>query len=224
MDLELRKTKDGSHTLYRPDLNEAYHSIHGAVQESQHVFIENGLNYILKKLQLQKINVYELGFGTGLNALLTLQLSICQNVLINYCTSEKYVINNKVIDKINFEEYLYPETIGYFKQLHEQKPNKWNKIHSNFELFIDTNDIISAEIQSNHFHLVYFDAFAPNKQPELWTVEIFKKMYQALKENGVLVTYCAKGQVKRDLRSVGFEVETLPGPRGKREMIRATKI
>ena len=221
--IEIKQTRDGSSTLYRPDMDETYHSIHGAIQESKHVFIKNGLEYFLQKMDVENLDIFELGFGTGLNALLSLHLSICQTLPINYYASEKYVLSSEVIDQLNYSELIDPKLDTYFAQMHASTHNDWTEITKTFRLMIDTNDVLIAEIPTKQFDIIYFDAFAPNKQPELWTPEIFEKMYQIIRPEGILVTYCAKGQVKRDLKSVGFEVESLPGPPGKREMIRAIK-
>lgn len=221
--IEIKQTHDGSPTLYRPDIDETYHSIHGAIQESRHVFVQAGLKYFLEKHDMAQVNVFELGFGTGLNALLSLQLSNCQNVCIDYYASEHYVLNSEVIDQIKYPALIDNDLQSSFDKMHASKINEWNKIGSHFNLFIDTHDISNASIPQENFDIIYFDAFAPNKQPELWTPAIFEKMFSALQPQGILVTYCAKGQVKRDLRSIGFDVESISGPPGKREMIRATK-
>ena len=223
MKVEIKQTRDGSNTLYRPDLDETYHSIHGAIQESMHVFIKNGMDYFIEKQQASSLNIYEMGFGSGLNALLSLELSKCQNISIKYYTSECYTLKFEVIDELKYFEMLDSDLKSDFIRMHQGTYNEWMQIDQRFELYIDTRDIIQSDIPTHQFDLIFFDAFAPNKQPELWTPAVFRKMYDALKQYGVLVTYCAKGQVKRDLKLVGFIVESIPGPPGKREMIRATK-
>ena len=223
MDLEIKHTGDGSKTLYRPDLDETYHSIHGAIQEAKHVFIKNGLDYFVQENDVAYVDIFEMGFGTGLNVLLSLWLSKCQSVFVNYYASEKYVLNSEVINELDYARLVDNELSKSFIKMHSVKHDIWNDLGNNFRLFIDTNDIVTSDIPSKKFDIIYFDAFAPNKQPELWTPAIFEKMYKILRPEGIFVTYCAKGQVKRDLKSVGFEIETLVGPPGKREMIRAKK-
>jgi tRNA U34 5-methylaminomethyl-2-thiouridine-forming methyltransferase MnmC len=222
MHLEIRQTKDGSNTLFVPDLNEHYHSVHGALQESQHVFIKQGLEYALE--QKRDIKILEVGFGTGLNAILTFPYALAQKAFIQYDTLEKYPLTEEVVRQLHFEKFvLNPELLAYFYELHA---TPWNepadvipyftlqKIHESLEEFV---------APSSYYDLIYFDAFAPEKQPELWTDAIFEKLYNATRPGGVLVTYCAKGSFKRSLKAAGFEVEALPGPPGKREMTRGVK-
>ena len=219
--MELKKTADGSHTLFVPELNETYHSIHGAIQESQHVFIKNGLHYFSDK---EVVNILEIGFGTGLNALLTLLAVENSSQTVNYVSLEKFPLPNKLIQQLNYPTQLKLNATqtALFHQLHTCEWNTSTPISKNFNLLKIENDL--ADFQSDTtFDIVYFDAFAPEKQAELWTDIIFSKIYSLLNSGGILVTYCAKGMVKRTLKSVGFQLETLPGPPGKREMIRAVK-
>jgi tRNA U34 5-methylaminomethyl-2-thiouridine-forming methyltransferase MnmC len=222
MHLEIRQTKDGSNTLFVPDLNEHYHSVHGALQESQHVFIKQGLEYALE--QKKDIKILEVGFGTGLNAILTFPYALAQKAFIQYDTLEKHPLTEEVVRQLHFEQFiLNPELLAYFYELHA---TPWNepadvipyftlqKIHESLEEFV---------APSSYYDLIYFDAFAPEKQPELWTDAIFEKLYNATRPGGVLVTYCAKGSFKRSLKAAGFEVEALLGPPGKREMTRGMK-
>ncbi len=219
--MELQKTADGSHTLFIPELNETYHSIHGAIQESQHVFIKNGLHYFSDK---KTVNILEVGFGTGLNALLTLldKQNLAQQV--NYVSLEKFPLNLALIVQLNYTTQLKLNVAqtALFNQLHICEWNKLTPITNNFNLLKIEKDLADFQYETT-FDIVYFDAFAPEKQAELWTAEIFSKIYDLLRPNGILVTYCAKGVVKRTIKSVGFQLETLPGPPGKREMIRAKK-
>ena len=219
--MELQKTADGSHTLFIPELNETYHSIHGAIQESQHVFIKNGLHYFSDK---KTVSILEVGFGTGLNALLTLldKQNLAQQV--NYVSLEKFPLNLALIEQLNYTTQLKLNVAqtALFNQLHICEWNKLTSITNNFNLLKIEKDLADFQYETT-FDIVYFDAFAPEKQAELWTAEIFSKIYDLLRPNGILVTYCAKGVVKRTIKSVGFQLETLPGPPGKREMIRAKK-
>ncbi|MHC2990844.1 SAM-dependent methyltransferase [Pontibacter sp. HJ8] len=222
MHLEIRQTKDGSNTLYVPALNEHYHSVHGALQESQHVFIKHGLEHVL---DLRKdIKILEVGFGTGLNAILTYPFALAHKAFIQYDTLEKYPLEAGVVEQLHFDKViLNPELQDVFEQMHKAPWNEpvdiipyftLQKIHETLEEFV---------APQAYYDLIYFDAFAPEKQPELWSDEMFRKLYNATRPGGVLVTYCAKGSFKRSLKAAGFEVEALPGPPGKREMTRGLK-
>ena len=212
-------TADGSSTIYAPTFNQHYHSTHGALQESRHVFIDAGLAHCSKS----SVSILEIGFGTGLNALLTAIEAKNQKKKIRYVGLEKYPIQSNELPLLNYTSVLNVDAITVlFEALHTTPWEIENALSPNFSLekreqnFLDIDD-------ENAFDIIYYDAFAPNAQPELWTEEIFKKMFEALKTGGFLVTYCAKGQVKRNMKAVGFLVEGLPGPPGKREMTRATK-
>lgn len=228
INLEFKTTHDGSKTLYRPDINETYHSIHGAVQESLHVFIKMGL--IAQFTQQENIfnqrpmNILEVGFGTGLNAWLTF-FEKPKSIKINYSSIEKFPINEKIIQKLNYAEISdYPNGKSIFESLHKAKWNKQLEISSAYNLHKIHGDVDELNLPDNHFDVVFFDAFAPNKQPELWELAVFEKMFKTMLNGGVLVTYCAKGEVRRTLIKAGFQVDKLPGPPGKREMLKATKI
>ncbi|WP_347157388.1 tRNA (5-methylaminomethyl-2-thiouridine)(34)-methyltransferase MnmD [Pontibacter chitinilyticus] len=222
MHLEIRQTKDGSNTLFVPELNEHYHSVHGALQESQHVFIKYGLEHVLQTKK--DVKILEVGFGTGLNAILTFPFAQAKQAFIQYDTLEKYPLAADVVEQLHYERIiLNPELYEVFLQMHQATWNKpvdlipyftLQKIHETLEEFIAPDQ---------YYDLVYFDAFAPDKQPELWAAAIFDKLYKALRPGGVLVTYCAKGSFKRSLKAAGFTVEALPGPPGKREMTRGLK-
>lgn len=216
----LKITADGSHTLYVEELDETYHSVHGAIQEAKHVFINAGLNYTHK----DAVNILEVGFGTGLNAFLTLLDSQETNRDIHYTGVEAFPLQEELLNDLNYLKELKAKEkeVKLFHLLHQCNWNSYQFIMDNFRLKkvqTDLNNFIADE----QFHIIYFDAFGPRVQPELWDKSIFEKMYKALNERGVLVTYCAKGSVKRTLKEVGFEIESLPGPPGKREMTRAVK-
>ena len=210
-------TNDGAHSIFSSQINESYHSKHGSIVEAEHVFIKHGLLAINKK----NINILEIGFGTGLNALLSLQKSIQKNININYHAIELYPITKDEYLQLNFPKLIGMEKSA-FNKLHESEWEKKNQITKNFKL---TKYKISIEEfkTKKSFDIIYFDAFSPEKQPELWTKKIFSKMYSNLKSNGFIVTYCAKGIVKRTLKEIGFEVLSLDGPPGKRQMTKANR-
>jgi tRNA U34 5-methylaminomethyl-2-thiouridine-forming methyltransferase MnmC len=221
MKRELVITKDGSHTLFVPELDEHYHSIFGAIQESKYVFIKEGLNYLNRK----NITIFEIGFGTGLNAILTILTAIHNNLRTDYYAIEKYPLDIETIYQLNYPELLKlnNKEKKLFYKIHETEWDKETEFNKNFRLTKIKNDITEFNIPFS-YDLVYFDAFAPDKQPEMWSKTVFQKVYNNLNHNGILTTYCAKGGVKRTLMSLGYRVESVPGPRGKREIIRAHKL
>lgn len=213
-------TADGSKTIHLEDWNEQYHSKHGAIQEAYHVFIEHGL----RLFQNTEVSILEVGFGTGLNALITLSELQKQNLQISYTGVEAFPVSLEEVEQLDYCGQI--DKVEYkdrFIKMHESPWEKEVEIADDFSLHKQLKDFRSIN-DVNLFNLIYFDAFGARVQPELWTVEIFKKMYTALQEKGVLVTYAAKGSVRRALQEVGFSVERLPGPPGKREMLRATKM
>ena len=216
MKREIIVTSDGSTTIQLPEWNEQYHSVNGAIQEAYHVFIDAGFNQIKK----DNISILEIGFGTGLNCLVTL---LEEKKKINYVGVEAYPVKTEELEKLNYLSQLKVEDKKeVFQKIHQVTWDELHQITSDFTLikrkqfFKDINDI---EV----FDLIYFDAFGARVQPELWTEAIFEKMYRSLKLEGVLVTYSAKGSVRRAMEAVGFYVERLQGPPGKREMLRAIK-
>ncbi len=221
---EIITTADGSKTIHLPELDEQYHSKHGAVNEAKHVFIKNGLQHVLSKNNLGTVSILEIGFGTGLNAFITFLEAEQNNLSVDYVGVEAYPVSIKEAMIMKYPEaLLVKDRESDFERMHQSMWEQSVKMTSYFNLtkrklfFIDIMD-------QNQYDLIYFDAFGARVQPELWTSEIFKKMYDALRAKGVLVTYAAKGSVRRAMLEVGFEVERLPGPPGKREMLRATKM
>ena len=204
-------SSDGSLTIWVPELDEHYHSIHGAITESQHVFIDAGL----MALDKEEISILEVGLGTALNARLTLEQKGSRS--IRYFALEKFPLNDEEINEI---ETLGHDTEAKLLKVDTGKPTM---IETGFTFELSTEDLRNFNTDEPSFDLIYFDAFAPSAQPELWSEEVFQAMYDALLPGGALVTYCAKGVVKRTMKSVGFEVEALPGPPRKREMTRAWK-
>jgi len=217
MGKKLILTNDGSYSIFDSIINESYHSKHGAIVEAEHVFIKNGFSAVNKK----KIVILEVGFGTGLNALLTYQKANQKLIEVIYHSIELYPINEKYYTNLNFANLIGLDREKLLK-LHEANWGEKTKINSYFTLM--KNHTALEEYNTNiKFDIIYFDAFSPEKQPELWKENIFQKMNTFLKEDGFLVTYCAKGIVKRKMKSVGFEIIVLDGPPGKRQMTRANK-
>ena len=222
MKREIIITSDGSTTIHLPEWNEQYHSKHGAIQEAYHVFLLAGLEEV-KKQNLDTIHILEIGFGTGLNTLITYLEALKKDLNINYIGVEAYPIDIKEIEQLNYvSELKSTELKPIFNKIHTVSWEENHAICNNFSLLKRKQFFQDIE-DKNAFNLIYFDAFGAQNQPELWTEEIFLKMHNALKENGILVTYSAKGSVRRAMQNVGFMVERLPGPPGKREMLRATK-
>lgn len=223
MERKIIITEDGSHSIAIPALNVTYHSIHGAIQESKHVFIEAGLKYVLDRLESEPVWVLEVGFGTGLNALLTTIEVEKSETSVYYVALEPFPITVEEFCLLNYCEHLNRKDLQEdFRRVHECEWNKGIAFTENV-LLQKSGYALQAFEHSAGFDLIYYDAFAPAAQPELWTKEIFQKLFCLLKPNGVLVTYCSKGDVRRAMIAAGFVVKKLPGPPGKREMLRATK-
>lgn len=212
-------TADGSKTIQLEDWNEQYHSKHGAVQEAYHVFIEHGLRLFSD----QQLNILEIGFGTGLNALITFLEAPSRNLTIEYVGVEAYPVSMDEVEALDYGHQLQIDHASdVFEQLHKIPWEEIVLITDYFSLQKQKKDFRAIN-DKNVFNLIYFDAFGARVQPDLWTEEIFSLMYNALNKDGILVTYAAKGSVRRAMQSVGFSVERLPGPPGKREMLRARK-
>lgn len=221
MDKQLVVTEDGSHSIYLPELDEHYHSRHGAIQESKHVFISAGLRSVCPGLS--KAEVLEIGMGTGLNAFLTWLESKELGNDICYTTLEPFPVSKEIVKQLNYPELLEAEDQKeIFKKIHKLPFDQVESFNGKFTFLKRCETVQDAELLQK-YHLIYFDAFGPRVQPEMWTEEVFRKLYECLVPGGALVTYCAKGEVKRTLKTIGFEVETLPGPPGKREMVRAAR-
>lgn len=222
MSLQIITTADGSHSLLNTELNETYHSVHGAIRESQYVFIEQGLVFWLNKNPERDVRILEVGFGTGLNTLLSILCSAKKDNHFFYESWEAFPLGAEVIERLNYAEQL--QAVDYFQKLHSSKWNQIIVLTQRFSLMKRQANILTESFdKSNVFDLIFYDAFAPSKQPEMWTYDTLKRVTATLTNNGVFVTYCAKGQVKRDLRALGLHVETLPGPPGKKEMVRAIR-
>jgi tRNA U34 5-methylaminomethyl-2-thiouridine-forming methyltransferase MnmC len=219
MKRELRLTSDGSPTLYVSQLDETYHSMHGSVQEARHVFIENGLRFVAA--ESKKVNILEVGFGTGLNALLTAQYAKENALSVHYVGLEAYPVEEEIWKAINFLDN--PEAKACYTQIMELPFGVTKAYDASFTL-CKMAFSIQEWTTTEKFDLIYYDAFGPKAQPEMWALAIFEKLYSLLNPGGAIVTYCAQGQFKRHLKSLGMRVEGLPGPPGKREMTRGVKI
>ena len=217
----VKTSADGSSTVYSPQFDEHYHSLHGAVQESTHVFIKAGLEKA--GLTRHSLKILEMGFGTGLNCLLTLLENerMCKD--IRYYTLEAFPLQPDVLEKLNHPAVLAGDFVNaWFEKIHSAPWNRDVAIDKRFSLL--KREITLQEFSAPEtFDLVYYDAFSPATQPELWTGEIFGKLYSLMSEDAILVTYCSKGSVKRNLKQAGFTVESIQGPPGKREMTRAIR-
>lgn len=218
MKREIAITADGSSTIFIPEWNESYHSKHGAIQEAYHVFIKNGFSLFEGK----PISILEIGFGTGLNAFITLVVANRSKTKVNYTGVEAFPVLDSELNHLNYSNQFEKEFQHYFTEIHKTPWEQEEQITPGFCL--TKNQMYFQDIDfENSFDLIYFDAFGYRVQPELWSVEIFAKMYKALKANGVLVTYACRTSIKNAMLEVGFGVEKLPGAPGKREMLRATK-
>ena len=221
---KIQITEDGSHTLFSEIARQTYHSSHGAIQESRHIFISQ-----LSTLNPQ-LSILEIGFGTGLNAVLVAEWACENGARVEYTTIELYPLEREVYGELNYGRLLGCEEL--FLQLHE---TEWDaglqRVNENFAIRKCKSDIVE-ELSNEEcgmrneelYDVVFFDAFSPDAQPELWTEEVFKNVYALMKEGGVMTTYCAKGDVRRAMLAAGFKVEKLQGPPGKRHILRATKI
>lgn len=218
-DVQLKMTEDGSHTLFSVRVGECYHSEHGAIQESEHIFIDSGWKHCHKS----EPHVLEIGFGTGLNAFLTLLQAEKDQKKTVYTALELYPLEKDRIENLNYSQLLDLSKKELFDQLHSVDWNRRVPVTSWFELEKLQADFTKVEL-SGVYDLIYFDAFSPDKQPEMWTPERFEYLFQHAAQGAVLTTYCAKGVVRRALQAAGFQVERLPGPPGKREILRATKV
>lgn len=222
MNLRIVETKDGLHSLYVPELDEHYHSTHGALQEAKHVFIDAGLRFIAESKK--EISILEIGLGTGLNAFLTYLFSIENAVKVNYTGLELYPVPVDVAQQLNYCEIMQcPERKAEFQKLHQSEWGREIELANNFKLN-KLNQSVFDFTAEEKFDLIYFDAFGFRAQEEMWGQAVFDKMFRSLRPGGILVTYSSKGEVRRSMQTSGFKVEKLAGPVGKREMVRAVRI
>ncbi|GAB1416846.1 tRNA (5-methylaminomethyl-2-thiouridine)(34)-methyltransferase MnmD [Paludibacter sp.] len=214
-------TEDGSHSMLQQELNETFHSVHGAIQESNHTFIVSGLNNVVQN-KSDVLNILEIGFGTGLNAFLSLLFATEKDLKIRYTAIELFPLSVESACLLNYPDILKPAKKDEFYKMHTSPWNNSIKVTPNFELLKINADFTKINL-SGYYDLVYFDAFSPEKQPEMWTDDRFSMLYSQCNSGAILTTYCAKGSVRRALQAAGFYVERIPGAPGKREMLRARK-
>lgn len=221
-DIEIITTTDGSSSIFNATLNETYHSVHGAVAESMHVFIENGLAYFINTYKPTEVSIFEVGLGTGLNAYLTLLFATKHaNITFYYTAIDTLPMEKDMVSAINYPEVLQANRQS-FEAMHSTPTGQTINLAPNFIFERLVGDVNTYPIDGQ-YNIVYFDAFAPQKQPDMWEIPLFTKLYDKLTDKGIMVTYCAQGEFRRKLKSVGFSVERLPGPPNKREMTRVTK-
>ena len=220
MKKEILRTQDGSYTVAIPEMNVTYHSTRGALQESIHIYVQSGLQYALPNIATDTISVFEMGFGTGLNALLTLQEAVMLKRKINYYAVELFPLTIEEAKALQQDEQL--GTGNAAMQLHQAPWEQPVSINEFFTLHKTKQSLLDLSLNTS-FDVIYFDAFAPNDQPELWTEALFTNLFNHLNPNGVLVTYSSKGTVRRAMQAAGFTVSKIPGPIGKAEIVRATK-
>jgi tRNA U34 5-methylaminomethyl-2-thiouridine-forming methyltransferase MnmC len=216
--LRIILTEDGSHTIYHPEINDHYHSIHGAFSESLHVYIRSGFSYHPSA----NVSILEVGFGTGLNVLLTLKQALEEKRKVIYHSVDKFVLPADITDCLNYTRFFEGINPGLFSAIHRLSWDSNHELSGFFhfrKILADINDLELTE----RYDIVYFDAFGPDKQPDMWTEDIFRKIYNAMNPGGLLTTYSSKGAVKRRFQQCGFIVEKIPGPPGKREMLRCLK-
>ena len=219
--IKIITSEDGSSTLFNEHLLETYHSTKGAITESLHVYIKLGLSEIVK--EISNINILEVGMGTGLNVLLTYQFSTKCNNLFLYHALEPYPLEKEIIQELNYEQQLNDvNTFGILKKIHESNWNENIHLKNNFNFYKSLSSIQNFESDTK-YDIVYFDAFGPKKQPDIWNIEILINLFSMMSIKSCLVTYCSSGQFKRNLKEVGFKVYSFPGPPGKFEITKAVK-
>lgn len=216
------ENETGLKTLYRADLEETYHSIHGAIAESKHVFIESGLNTFIRENSKQQISILEIGFGSGLNAILSYQEILGTDKQILYSSLETVPLPYSLVEQLGYQNHWSEKLVGIYQKMHEANWNIMVEIDAQFKLN-KIEEQCEDFVPKTCFDVVYFDAFAPDKQASLWTLSVFEKIYNAMNVGGILVTYSAKGDVRRAMMEAGFEVNKIAGLPPKRHMLRARK-
>ena len=222
MNLKIIQTSDGSDTIYNSELNETYHSLHGSINESSVVYIKNGIEFYLGKKRKKNIKILEIGFGTGLNFLLTHVFFEKRKEKIFYHTLEPFPLPNSIIKKLNYINKVGTQYSDFFQLSHSTGPDKIIDITDRIKFIKSKISLEDVNLQDK-YDIIFYDAFAPSKQPSIWEKKNLEKIYSHMNEDSILVTYCSSGQFKRDLKLIGFELDVLPGPKGKKEMVRAIK-
>jgi tRNA U34 5-methylaminomethyl-2-thiouridine-forming methyltransferase MnmC len=221
VELEIVNTKDGSKTVFSKVFDTSFHSWYGAVTENKHIFVENGLAY--KHMQgMSSIKVLEIGYGTGLNAILSGIYALENDVEVIYSGVDKYEFPRELVEELNYAAFFDKSFSDFIRNINNVPFDAAIKLHEDFTLIKSLCSLKDLSLRQN-YDVIYFDAFSPRQVPYMWTPEVFKKMYEALNPSGILVTYCSQSQFKRDLAQAGFTVEALDGAPGKREMTRGIK-
>lgn len=224
MERKLFETRDGSHSIAIPELEVMYHSIHGAIQESQHVFINAGLEKAIQENPGRRLRIFEMGFGTGLNALLTVLFTATHKINVDYITIEKFPLDISMVATLNYCSKLGVEELQpVFMALHSSDEKEIIAATPYFTFQKSYTGIEQLPGYITGLDVIYFDAFAPKAQPELWATEIFQLLWQRANPGAILTTYCSKSWVRRNIEAAGWKIEKIPGPWGKREMVRAKK-
>lgn len=218
--LEIVKTADGSNTIFNSEVGENYHSHHGALQESKHVFLKSGLQYFLEHHPTKKVSILEVGFGTGLNFLLTADYCTTENIQLDYIGIEAYPLTHDMLSQTGYNEYVSPQLWQQFLSSYSEALKNPIELNKNCNLHIASTKLLDFE-SDRQFDVIYFDAFAASYQPEMWDEAAIKHTLKFLKPGGVFVTYAITGNLKRTIKSLGLKVEKAPGAPGKREMLRA---
>ena len=222
MALKIIQTSDGSHTIYDESLNETYHSIHGSINESNHVYVNAGLKQFIYESIKKHVNILEVGFGTGLNFLLLYDFLKKRNIKVDYHTIEPNPLNNSVLEKLNFSKII-GSVDEIFKIIHKSKTDELVEIDKKITFLKSVDTIENIKLKERKYDIIFFDAFAPSKQPDIWSYNNLNKIHSSMGEDSILVTYCSSGKFKKTLHDLGFKVEVLDGPKGKKEMVRARK-
>ena len=223
MNLEVITTADGSRTIYSKDVDATFHSRHGALAESKHIFIDTGLNFVKTQSGKNSLSVLEVGYGSGLNALLAAEYALENKILVEYTGVDKYEFPQHLHAELNYQIHLISADASVHNALMNAPINSVTAIHERFIVHKIIDDFRNVSL-TKRYDVVFFDAFSPRQAPEMWTEQIFRNIYDHLNKGAVLVTFCAQGQFKRDLKAAGFKVERLPGAPGKREMTRGIKM
>lgn len=221
-ELSIIETSDGSNSISSKKYNASYHSLHGAIEESMHIFISAGIYYKFRQ-GLKKLKIFEMGFGSGLNAFLSVVAAQKHEIEIEYHSIELHPLKAEIYKSLNFHTFIPDAKYSQLMQLHECPWEETCAINDHFSIKKIHGDLHSVEL-NDHYDLIYYDAFAPSSQPQLWEEEIQRKLYGILKAKGALLTYCAQGKFKRTLKTIGYELDSLDGPGRKHEMTRAVKV